>query len=97
MTRKPKPEPQFADHVHYGRGQILSTRELESGHVAEVRFEDGSKRLIRLDPVYWTSDITALLPSAPKKKQTTERKPASAEPPPAAAQPSPATAQPEAA
>ena len=28
MMRKPKPQPIFADHVHFGRGQILAVRKL---------------------------------------------------------------------
>jgi hypothetical protein len=64
-----KREVQYAEHVRYGRGEIIEVRELDSGgFVAVVRFPDESEKTLRLDPRYWTSDITSLKPAAPAKR-----------------------------
>ncbi|HKT87950.1 MAG TPA: hypothetical protein VJQ59_05915 [Candidatus Sulfotelmatobacter sp.] len=63
MARSEKSQPHFADHVRYGRGEVLSVRELDSGggiYVAVVRFADGTERCIRLSPEYWHSPIADL-------------------------------------
>lgn len=75
MSEKTKPEPRFADHKLYGRGQILTVRELDSGgdiFVAEVKFEDVT-RTIRLLPEYWRSSILSLIPK-PEKRAPVKRK-----------------------
>lgn len=77
MPRKPNLQPHFADHVRYGRGEVLSVRELDSGGgilVAVVRFADGSERSIRLSQEYWTSSIADLTPTPPKPPKRVRKK-----------------------
>lgn len=79
MPSKSKPQ-HFADHVRYGRGEILSVRELDSGggiYVAVVRFADGTERCIRLSQEYWTSSIADLSPTPPKPPKRVRKKAAS--------------------
>lgn len=75
--KKPTPQPHFADHVRYGRGEVLSVRELDSGGgilAAVVRFADGSERCIRLSQEYWTSSIADLAPTPPKPPKRVRKK-----------------------
>lgn len=71
--KKAEPSLRSAIHVVHGRGEVLAVRTLDSGAlVADLQFPDGT-RTIRLDARYWTSDISALRPTAPPKPKR-ERK-----------------------
>ena len=75
---KAKPQPLIADHVRYGRGEVLSVHTLDTGILAAlVRFADGSERTIRLDPQYWHSSIADLAPTPPPKPKRIRKKAAS--------------------
>ena len=73
--RPPKPQPQYAEHIHYGRGEIRAVRELDKGgFVADVQFADGSERTIQLAPQYWKSSVADLLPTPIKPKRSRAKK-----------------------
>lgn len=71
-----KPEPRYAVHKIFGRGEVLSVRSLDGGAlIADMRFEDGSERTMRLAPQYWTSGISDLLPTPlPMPKRVRKQK-----------------------
>lgn len=77
MTKpKAKPPGVYADHVRYGRGRILAVHKLDDTKLAaDMRFEDGTLRTIRLDPAYWTSDIRGLVPTPVVPKKAIRAKP----------------------
>jgi hypothetical protein len=71
MARKRTSEPQYAEHIRYGLGEIRAVRELDKGgFVADVRFADGSERTIQLAPEYWKTSVARFRPTPikPKKK-----------------------------
>ena len=74
---KAKSQPLIADHVRYGRGEVLSVHTLDTGILAAlVRFTDGTERTIRLDPQFWHSPIADLAPTPPKPPKRVRKKPA---------------------
>jgi hypothetical protein len=75
-VKTPKPKLRHAEHVRYGSGDVLAVRQLDSaGHVlvADVRFEDGSERTIRLLPEYWSSSIADLYPTPVKANRVRKK------------------------
>ncbi len=68
-----KPASRYAEHVRYGRGEVVAVRQLDSGgFVADMKFGDGTERTLLIAAQFWPSGVPSLPPAAPKKTRKTQ-------------------------